>query len=746
MNAKNWITAPVDMGDTSCDFKKKFLVDKKVISATLAVSAMGLYAAYINGKRVGRAVLTPGLTSYKKRIQYQVYDVTDMIKKNNEINIVGAPGWAVGEFAWEERVRNFADYYSVIGELTIKFADGTKTVIATNTSWDVYTSVTEFSSIYHGETVNLMHKSRLLGKAKKSDVKSALVEQVGEYIVEQQKVAPAELIVTPKGERVIDFGQNMTGYVEFRIKGKKGERIRITHAEVLDKDGNFYNDNYRHARNEMIYVLDGKENVFKPRFSFQGFRYIRIEEYPAQEIDLSAITAIVVYSEIKRTGYFKCGNEKINQLYSNAVWGQRGNYLDIPTDCPQRDERMGWTGDAQVFCRTAAINYDVKRFFKKWLGDMAIEQRADGAVAGVVPEINQKWDGTFRTRISAAWGDAATVIPWELYMAYGDRELLSENFEMMRKWVEYMHTTGSEEFLWLGEKKHYGDWLAMDADPDVYMGATPTDFIASAYFAYSTGLLVKAGEVLGKDMTEYKALYENVVKRFREYFMENGMPKEGVVDVIPNAQQKIVKNVTQTAIVLILHFGLCTEEERAALTDKLCELIHDFDDRMTTGFVGTPYILHALTDNGRSDVAYKLLMQEKNPSWLFSVDHGATTIWEHWNGMKEDGSFWSTDMNSFNHYAYGAVCDWLFGCACGIKPTSPAYKTVKIAPNPSRVLGSAQYCIDTVNGRLISKWYYRGDDIRYEIEIPEAVTAEVVLPDGKTYNLGAGEYVFYSKA
>jgi alpha-L-rhamnosidase len=358
MDAKHWITAPVDMGDVSCEFRKKFVVDKKVVSAHLAVSAMGLYAAYINGKRIGRAVLTPGLTSYKKRIQYQVFDVTEMIKKNNEINIVGAPGWAVGEFAWEERVRNFADYYSVIGELTIRFADGTKTVVATNTSWDVYSSITEFSSIYHGETVNLTHKSRLIGKAKKSDVKSALVEQVGEYITEQQKVAPAELIVTPKGERVIDFGQNMTGYVEFRIKGKKGERIRITHAEVLDKDGNFYNDNYRHARNEMIYVLDGKEDVFKPRFSFQGFRYIRIEEYPAQEMDLSSITAIVVYSEIKRTGYFKCGNEKIKQLYSNAVWGQRGNYLDIPTDCPQRDERMGWTGDAQIFCRTGSFNFD----------------------------------------------------------------------------------------------------------------------------------------------------------------------------------------------------------------------------------------------------------------------------------------------------------------------------------------------------------------------------------------------------
>ncbi len=745
MNSKNWITAPVDMGDASCEFRKQFEIYKKIEKATLAVSAMGLYAAYVNGKRLGKAVLTPGLTSYKKRIQYQEYDVTSLIKKKNEINIVGAPGWAVGEFAWESKVKNFADVYSVIGELIVKFADGTKKVIATGSSWDVYTSKTEFSSIYHGETVNLNHKSKLIGKAKKTEITSALVPQVGEYITEQQIVAPVELIITPKGEKVIDFGQNMTGYVEVSIKGNKGEVVSFTHAEVLDKDGNFYNANYRHARNKMTYILDGKEDVFKPRFSFQGFRYIRLDEYPDVEIDLANFKAIVVYSEMKRTGYFKCGNEKINQLYSNAVWGQRGNYLDIPTDCPQRDERMGWTGDAEVFCRTAAINYDVKKFFKKWLGDMAIEQREDGAVAGVVPEINQDWNGQFRTRISAAWGDAATVCPWEIYMAYGDKELLSENFEMMRKWVEYMHSAGPEEFLWLGGR-HYGDWLAMDATPDVYMGATPTDFVASAYFAYSTSLVIKAGEALGKDMSEYKELYANVVKRFREYFMENGLPKEGVVDIVPNKQQLIVKNMTQTAIVLILHFGLCTEEEKGALVDKLCELIHDFDDRMTTGFVGTPYILHVLAENGRSDVAYKLLMQEKNPSWLFSVNRGATTIWEHWNGIKEDGSFWSVDMNSFNHYAYGAVCDWLFGCALGIKPTTPGYKTVKIAPHPSRALGSAQYCIDSVNGRIISKWYYRGEDIRYEIEIPEGVSAEVVLPDGKTYNVACGEYVFYSKA
>ncbi len=745
MNSKNWITAPVDMGHATAEFRKCFSLDKKVARAEISVSAMGLYEAYINGKRLGTDVLTPGHTSYKNRIQYKTFDVTDMLKKDNKISVIGAEGWAVGRYGWYTHDKVFDSVYSVIAELKISFTDGTSKTIATNTSWDVYTYPVEFASIYNGETYNALHKVKYIGKAKKREIGSALIPQVGEDIREQERISPVELIITPKGEKVIDFGQNMTGYVEFRVKGKRGERICHTCAEVLDKDGNFYNENYRSAKNCVTYILDGKKDCYKPHFSFQGFRYIRLDEYVEGEIDLSAITAIAVYSEMRRTGYFKCGNDKINQLYSNAIWGQRSNYLDIPTDCPQRDERMGWTGDAQIFCRTGAINYDVKKFFTKWLGDMMLEQGADGAIAGIVPEINQTGEGRFITRTSAAWGDAATIIPWELYMAYGDKKLLASHFDMMRKWVEYIHNFGNEEFLWIGAH-HYGDWLAMDAGEGIRMGATSADLIASAFFAHSTDLLIKAGEVLGKDMSEYKTLYKNIVKRFREYFMENGMPKKDVPIVFRTEQQVVIETLTQTSLILILHFNLCTEEERPAIINKLVEMIEAFGNRMSTGFVGTGYILHALSDNGRADVAYRLLFQEQNPSWLYSVNHGATTIWEHWDCVNDEGEFWHTSMNSFNHYAYGSVFAWIFKVPCGIQPTSPAYKTVKIAPVPCKQLGFAQYCIDTEGGRLLSKWCYQEDKIRYEYEIPAGTTAEIVLPDGSSRTVGAGNYVYFTKA
>ena len=480
-------------------------------------------------------------------------------------------------------------------------------------------------------------------------------------------------------------------------------------------------------------------------YSFQGFRYIRLAEYPFEEVDLSGFTAIAVNSELKRTGYYRCGNEKINQLYHNIIWGQKSNYLDVPTDCPQRDERLGWTGDAQVFCRTAAINFDVEKFFEKWLGDMAIEQaKENGAVRGVIPECQP-----YAARISAAWGDAACIIPWQLYEAYGNQKLLRKHLPMMKAWVDFLRRFGPEEYLWLGGY-HYGDWLAMDAGEDSYVGATANDLIASAFFAHSTELVIRAGEVLGDDVSEYQALYANVRKAFREYFMENGMPKEEfplTEELVPGRKKTIDtvrKGVTQTGITLILHFNLCEEAERPALAAKLVELIRQNEGRMTTGFVGTPYLLHVLSAHGYTDVAYELLMQERNPSWLYSVTHGATTMWEHWNSVKEDGSFWSTDMNSFNHYAYGSVFDWIFGVSSGITPVAadPAYKTVNIAPHPAKVLGFADASIDSRNGRIRSYWYYKGDKVYYEFDIPAGVTAHISLPSGKEYTLSGGNYYF----
>ena len=740
-----WITSPVDTGVAACTFEKEFSLSKPVKKATLCATAMGLYEARLNGKRIGKNVLAPGWTCYRERIQYQTYDVTSLICEENTLSLGVGQGWAVGYIGHVKTNHWYADHTSAIAWLDITYTDGTKQCVATDESWEVLTNEVTSSELYHGETVDKTAEIVSLGKAKADKLTAKLIPQVGEDITEQERLAPVELIITPKGERVIDFGQNMTGYVEVSITAPRGSRVVLHHAEVLDSEGNFYTGNYRSARNENIFVCSGDQDVFKPSYSFQGFRYVQLVEYPFETVDLDGFTAIAVNSEMKRTGSYRCGNEKINQLYHNIIWGQKSNYLDIPTDCPQRDERLGWTGDAQVFCRTAAINFDVEKFFKKWLGDLAIEQaKEDGIVRGIIPVAQPH-----ATRISAAWGDAACIIPWQLYEAYGNKAQLKKYLPMMKAWVGYLRRTGPEEYLWLGGF-HYGDWLAMDAGEDSYVGATSNDLIASAFFAWSTEMIIRAGKVVGEDVSEYEELYANVRKAFREYFMENGMPKEEfpLTEIPQPGKNKVIdtvrKGVTQTGITLILHFGLCEEEERPALAAKLVELIRENGGRMTTGFVGTPYLLHVLSAHGYTDVAYDLLMQERNPSWLYSVTHGATTMWEHWNSLKEDGSFWSTDMNSFNHYAYGAVFDWIFGVSSGIKPVAadPAYKTVEIAPHPDKCLGWADASIESRNGLIRSYWYYKDETVYYEFDIPAGVTANVVLPSGKKYTLSGGSYRF----
>lgn len=422
----------------------------------------------------------------------------------------------------------------------------------------------------------------------------------------------------------------------------------------------------------------------------------------------------------------------------DIVWGQKGNFLDIPTDCPQRDERMGWTGDAQIFCKTAAINFDVEKFFKKWLNDMAVEQSENGSIYCVVPMCMKELE----SRISAGYGDAACIIPWEIYLAYGDKEILKNNYPMMKKWVDYVHGVNGDEYLWL-KGEHYGDWLAMDAGKYLFDGGTSPNLIASAFFAHSTQLLIKAGKELGEDVSYYERLYENIVKAFRKYFMKDGMPisyndEPGAI-ITENPGRK---NITQTALSLVLCFNLCDDAERNGLSKKLAELVDDFSGRMVTGFIGTRYILHALSQNGYIDVAYKLLYQEKYPSWLYSIKHGATTIWEHFDGIKDDGSFWFEDMNSFNHYAYGSVFDWIFGVACGIKPVEPAYKTVSIEPHPDKNLGFVKTSLKTRNGLIKLQWYYKDSEVCYEIEIPQGMTVYLKLPSGYAEKLRGGSYLF----
>lgn len=723
-----WIRSPQATDLAAVSFEKAFPLTKPVKKAELRATAMGVYVPTLNGARVGDSVLMPGWTAYEHRVLFQTYDVTALLKKNNRLAIGVGVGWAVGIKGKNLHHHNrYTDHTSLLAALTVTYADGSTETVATDTTWQVYTTAVTMNDFYLGETQDYTKRRRLLGAAVRSEVKTRVVPQTGEWIREQDVIKPVAVLKTPKNEWVVDFGQNLAGYVRLHLVGSKGARVVLHHGEVLDADGNFYNENYRAAESRVTYVLDGRERDLAPLFTFQGFRYVRLTEYPFDTVDPDAFTAVAVHSDMARTGDFVCGNPKINQLYHNILWGQKGNYLDIPTDCPQRDERLGWTGDTQVFCRTGAINFDVERFFTKWMEDVALEQGENGEVYWIIPHPDKQ-------EPSAAWGDAACVVPYEIWRAYGNKKLLRKHFPVMKKWVDYMHRAGDAEFLWRGGT-HFGDWLAMDNGEDNLSGATSKDYIASAYFAYSTALLAKAGRALGRDMREYEALHDRVVAAIRARYF-----KDGRTDMTVDGDEW--KKETQTGYVLALHFGLCREEERALFADRLAALVAENGGRMTTGFVGTPYLLHALSENGRTDLAYSLLLQEKTPSWLYAVNHGATTVWEHWNSQKEDGSFWSTSMNSFNHYAYGAVFDWIFGVAAGIAPLTAGYAKTRVAPHPDRRLGFVKTAISTRHGALSVYWYYRGERVVYELTVPADMTVEFVLPSGKTHTLTGGKYLF----
>ena len=738
-----WINAPKTNDQQAVYFKKNITWSKEPTAVEAVVTSMGVYNLLIDGKKIGEQVLTPGWTSYSTRVQAQSYDVTAELKAGGEVAIEVGAGWGVGTIGFTHNNHFYDDQVRVAAAITATFADGTQETVETDADWDCEGHPVLYTDIYNGEIWDGTYVPEALGKALISEKTYEIVPQVGELIMPQERLKPIEVIITPKGEKVLDFGQNMTGWIELSLQGKAGDVVAFDHAEVLDKEGNFYTENYRTAKAYAKFVLSGEQETLAPHFTFYGFRYIRLLEYPFETVDPKQFTAVVVHSEMKRTGDFHCGHPLINQLYHNIIWGQKSNYLDVPTDCPQRDERLGWTGDAQVFCRTAAINYDVEKFFKKWLGDVAIEQWEDGRVEGVVPLTMPKG----RTRTSAAWGDVACICPWELYLAYGNKEMLREHFPMMKKWVDYIHSAGSEEFLWL-DGKHYGDWLAMDAGDGIYMGATPTHLIGTAFFAYSCALVIKAGKVLGEDIAAYEALYDNVVAKFRECYIENGVPVEkgaALKNEYPvDKKPPVINPDTQTARVLMLRFGLCPEADRAKMAKDLADMVVANGTHLTTGFVGTPYLLHVLAENGYEQLAYDLLLQETFPSWLFSVKQGATTMWEHWDGIKEDGSFWSRDMNSYNHYAYGCVFDWIFGKAAGInvKEDGVGYEKITIAPITDKRMGYLTASIESRHGKILSHWEYRGDTVLYRFEIPAGVTAEIILPDGRTETVSGGVYMY----
>ena len=721
LNAQ-WIKFPKVALEKEIYFTRKFDINKELVSASLEITALGVYFAEINGERVGNCIFAPGWTSYHKRLQVETYDVTDFIKKNNEIKVAVAPGWK----GYNHFSRNGSDCYlgqnemAMLCALTMEFADGEKRIITSGGDWKCEFGKNVYTQFYNGYVYNPAYVDISPEKAVIFPHNNKiLLDRQGERIIEQERLAAKEIIITPKGETVIDFGQNMTGYVEFRIKGNKGERAVISHAEVLDAEGNFYTDNLRSAKAQAIFVCDGKEHIHKSQHNFFGFRYIRLENW-SDEVKKENFTAVVVHSELKRTGYFECSDERVNKLFSNIIWGQKGNFLDVPTDCPQRDERLGWTGDAQVFVKTASYNFDVERFFTKWLADLRADQTDWGSIPSVIPDVFSQDDSC-----SAAWADASTICPWQIYQTYNNRKILEDSVESMENYIEFIEGK-SENGIW-SRSWHFGDWLNLDgSSPEDCSKGTEKNLIATAYYIYSSNILIKTKELLGKDASEHKVKREASIAAFRREFMENGRIKP--------------EFATQTACVLAVYFGI--SDNIAETAKQLNELVTECG-HLKTGFVGTPYLLHALSENGYAETAYGLLLREEYPSWLFSVKMGATTIWEHWDSMREDGSMWDTSMNSFNHYAYGSVADWLYGVAAGINvdETKPGFEHIIIKPVTDSRLTFVNASIDTRKGVVKSGWRTENGKTTYSVEIPEGATATVII-GGETTEIGAGKYEF----
>jgi alpha-L-rhamnosidase len=724
----SWVTLgsePDVIGSKPCQyFRKDFSVSKKIKSARVYITSLGLYQLFLNGQKVSSDLFTPGWTSYNKRIQYQTYDVTSQLQAKNAIGAIVGDGWYRGNIGWGNVNGYYGHKAALLAQLQIEYTDGTSDLVTTNTDWKVSNGPIRASDIYNGETCDArlempgwdkpgFNDSKWETASVLDHTKSTLIAPQGDAVKITEELKPVKIITTPKGEVVFDMGQNMVGWVKLSVSGNRGDTITLKFAEVLDKEGNFYTANLRKAKATDQFILNGVgEETFEPHFTFHGFRYVQLIGYK-KEPALDMITGEVIHSDMTPTGSFACSNPLINQLQHNIQWGQKGNFLDVPTDCPQRDERLGWTGDAEVFSMTAAYNFDVAAFYTKWLGDVSADQLPDGKLPHVIPDVLNGGGG------STAWADASVIVPWTTYLTYGDKRILEVQYPSMKAWVDYMKGRAGDKLLWTGDE-HFGDWLAFATTRSDYPGAiTDKDLIATAYFSYSSGLLAKIAQIIGKteDAKFYGDLSENIKKAFRHEF------------VTPSG--RLVSD-TQTAYCLALAFHLLPENQVPEAADYLAADVKKFG-HLTTGFVGTPLLCQTLSDYGHADLAFMLLNRTKYPSWLYPVTQGATTIWERWDGQKPDGTFQDVGMNSFNHYAYGAIGEWLYTYVAGINidPKQPGYKHILLAPHPGGGLTDAEANFESVYGKIKSSWKLDGNDMVYEITVPANTTATVTLPGAK---------------
>lgn len=734
-----WITPDLNEDTTRANpspmLRREFTLAGNIASARLYVTSHGLNAVELNGQPVGDRLFRPGWTSYDKRLQYDTYDVTSLLRVGpNAIGATLGDGWYRGRLGFEGKRNTYGAHLGLLAQLVVRYAGGRTEVIGTDEQWKASTGPIIMSDIYDGETYDARLEKPGWSRAgydagswrgvRQRDDAAPLIAPVGPPVRRMQELKPTRILRTPTGQVVFDIGQNVVGWARLKASGPAGTTVRLKHAEVLDKAGNFYTENLRDAAQMVQYTLKGGgAEVFEPHFTFQGFRYVAVDGYPGTPT-LDAITAITVYSDLSPTGTFETSNALVNRLHQNIVWGQRGNFIDVPTDCPQRDERLGWTGDAQVFARTAAFNMDVSGFFAKWLADVAADQKPNGAVPWVIPDVIGR--GKPGNDASAGWADAAVIVPWTMYQAYGDTGVLARQYPSMRAWVEYMRAQAGDRLLWTSGF-HFGDWLAFQTVRADYPGATTDkDLIATAYFAHSTDLLARTADVLGKadEARSYRSLFERTRAAFqREYLTAAG---------------RMTSN-TQTAYVLALDFNLVPDSLRANAAARLAADVRRMG-HLTTGFLGTPALTRMLSENGYLEEAYKLLLNERYPSWLYEVKQGATTVWERWDGQKPDSTFQESSMNSFNHYAYGAIGDWLYRVVAGLSddPSQPGYKHIVVRPQPGGALTYAKATLVTPYGEAGSGWKLDGDRLVVTAIVPPNTRATVHLPGARLEQVREG--------
>lgn len=718
--------------------RKTFFLSKEIAQARLYICGLGLYEAEINGKRVGEEYLTPYCNSYDNWLQYQTFDITDLIQTGE--NCMGAMlgnGWYKGRFGFEGKQGGiYGDKFALLCELVITYKDNSVEIIGSDESFKTTDSFILDSNIYDGEVQDankiidnwssVSYSDEAWDNVSPGNIDYNLLEARRSIpVVIKEKLKPVKLIHTPKGEVVLDMGQNMVGWLSFTCKELKDTKVYLQYGEEM-QEGCFYRENLRSAKAEFTYISDGKPREVVPHFTFYGFRYVKLEGITG-EINLNDFIGYVVYSDLEQTGNIETSNPMVNRLFQNALWGQKGNFLDVPTDCPQRDERMGWTGDAQMFSGTACFNMDCDAFFHKYLYDLAREQSTlGGIVPHTIPSFSMsvKDENNFLSGGSSAWSEAATVIPWNLYLHYGDKTILEQQLDSMKSYVDYIRRQDDGSRLW-NTGFHFGDWLALDGEGDYNpFGGTPNDLIATAYYAYSAQLVAKAAKVLDKEeiYMEYQTLSQEVKNAFCEEFI--------------SPRGRLAAD-TQTSYILALFMNLAPEKHRKRIVEGLVKNLENNKGYLKTGFVGTPYFCRVLSENGYNDLAYRLLLNEEYPSWLYEVKLGATTIWERWNSLLPDGKFGELGMNSLNHYTYGSIAEWMYRNMCGINPMEecPGFRKIRLTPQPDKLLQYAKASVNTVAGLYESGWFYEEDILRYNFNIPFHAQAELKLSGAKSEGL-----------